>query len=134
MQPRFEMWFGVCAFCALFLTACMAQGLTTPEQSVQSEIRLVLSANQVSGQSRALEFVAEITGGADNEPSLYCQATTWDFGDGPPLTMTPSCAPYSPDVRITRRLVMKHTYSASGTYNVTLTYGPLRAQTTVQVP
>jgi hypothetical protein len=116
------------------LSAAACDPLLSPDSSAQSEIRLTLIANPDSTQVRAFVFVAEITGGADNEPSLYCQATTWDFGDGPGLTVTPSCVPYSPETRITRRFETKHTYAKAGTYEATLVYGPLRAQRSVEVP
>ena len=133
MQPR-RIFSVIYALCVLSAAACEAQGSLSPESSVQSEVRLTVTANQLGGEPRTFEFVAEIAGGADNEPSLYCQATTWEFGDGPGLTVTPSCAPYSPETRITRRFAMKHSYSEPGTYDVTFVYGPLRAQRTVQVP
>ena len=131
MQPRSVLSM---IFALFVLIAGACDPLLLPDSSAQSEIRLTLTANPDSTQARVFQFVAEITGGADNEPSLYCQATTWDFGDGPGLTVTPSCVPYSPEVRITRRFEVKHTYDKAGTYEATLVYGPLRAQRSVQVP
>jgi hypothetical protein len=100
--------------------------------SAQADVRLILVATPAAGESRTFQFVGEITGGADNNPDLYCQATTWAFGDGPGLTVTPSCAPWSADVKIRRRFENTHTYEQRGTYTATFTYGALTAQVSVE--
>jgi hypothetical protein len=99
----------------------------------QTAAQLTLSADLVDGPRRAYRFVAMIAGGPDNNPDLYCVATTWGFGDAPSMTVTPSCAPWTPEVSIQRRLEMSHIYEAPGRYDVTVAYGPLTAQTTLQV-
>jgi hypothetical protein len=101
--------------------------------AAQGVVRVTLTSNPVDGQSREYRFVAEITGGPDNNPDLYCVEMTWGFGDGPAATVTPSCAPWTPDVRIPRRFERSHTYEQGGSYNVTFTYGPLSAQLAIDV-
>ena len=101
--------------------------------SAQSAARLTLAADLAAASSRTYNFLAEIVGGADNDRSLYCVATTWGFGDGPALTVTPSCAPWTPDTKIQRRFRTSHAYQEPGSYVVTFSYGSLTAQRTVEV-
>lgn len=104
----------------------------TSPAGAQADVRLVLVATPAAGEPRTFRFVGEITGGADNNPDLYCQATTWAFGDGPGLTMTPSCTPWSADVKIRRRFENTHTYEQRGTYTAMFTYGALTARVSVE--
>jgi hypothetical protein len=105
----------------------------TVDAAAQAEVQLTVTSSAIQGQPRTYALVAELTGGADNDPRLYCQSTTWEFGDGPGLTVTPSCAPYTPDVRIQRHFQTTHFYDAPGRYTVTFRYGSLSAQHALQV-
>ena len=100
---------------------------------VGSEARLSLSADLADGGRRAYRFVAEISGGRTDDSSLYCQPTTWGFGDGPALAVTPSCAPWTAGITVPTRFESSHTYSAAGQYVVTFEYGSLTARTSIDV-
>ena len=100
----------------------------------QPEASLTLAANRAADNSRTYNFLAEIVGGADNDRDLDCVATTWGFGDGPALTVTPSCAPWTPDTKIQRRFETSHAYQEPGSYVATFVYGSLIARRTVEVP
>lgn len=97
-------------------------------------IAMTLTAAATGVESRMFTFAAEIVGGPDNNPDLYCVASTWGLGDGPPLTVTPSCTPWTPDVAIPRRFEVSHTYADPGSYEATFAYGPLTASVVVEVP
>ncbi len=97
-------------------------------------MQLALAAEVVEGQTRSYHFVAQIVGGPDNNRDLYCVSSTWSFGDGPGLTVTPSCAPWTPEVVIRRRFETSHEYAAQGSYDASFAYGPLMAHRVVDVP
>ena len=94
-------------------------------------LTLTVAADRV--ESQRMMFTAEIVGGPDNNPDLYCVESTWSFGDGPPLTVSPSCMPWSSNVTIPRRFEVVHTYATSGTYEAVFVYGPLIARAAVEV-
>jgi hypothetical protein len=103
------------------------------EPVVQNEARLTLESRLVEGERRTYRLVAQINGGQDNDRDLYCQPVTWGFGDGPPLTVTPMCAPWTSEVKIQRRFETLHTYERPGTYEVTFSYGALTARQQLRV-
>jgi hypothetical protein len=127
---------GLSAGCATGDDSGKVPGATTPPgpTPVGNDIRLTVAANLEDAASRTYSFVGEIVG-ATNDESLYCQAVTWGFGDAPPLTVTPSCAPWTPSSTVQTRYTNRHTYSAPGTYVVTFGYGSRDqiAQTTIEV-
>ena len=53
--------------------------------------------------------------GVDTE-DYYCVSTTWDFGEGDPLTAMPGCTPYEKGMEIDRQFSMTYTYEKPGTY------------------
>ena len=87
----------------------------------------------ITSGTRTYRFVAEITGQPADPSTLYCQPTTWGFGDGPALTVTPSCVPWVAGATVPTRFEGTHSYSSPGRYEVTFAYGSLTAQTTVDV-
>ena len=94
--------------------------------------RLTLAVDRTDS-TRSYRFLAEIVGGPDDDQSLYCVPMTWDFGDGPALSVSPSCAPWAPGTKIQRRFEISHVYESSGRYGVSFTYGPLTAKQIVDV-
>jgi hypothetical protein len=100
---------------------------------LQTTARVTLVADRTDG-ARTYRFVAEIVGGPDDDQALYCVTTTWDFGDGPALGVTPSCAPWTPGTRIQRRFETSHAYERSQRYTVEFSHGPLAARRVVDVP
>jgi hypothetical protein len=95
--------------------------------------RLTLLAERTD-DARTYRFFAEIVGGPDDDSSLYCKATTWDYGDAPALSVTPSCAPWSPGTKIPRRFETSHAYESQGKYQLSFSYGPLTASRIIEVP
>ena len=101
--------------------------------TTQAGVRLTLVVSTVAGQPRTFQFVAEAIGGADNNPELYCVGNTWDFGDGPPLSVSPSCTPWTSESKIQRRYENTHAYEKAGLYEVRFTVGAFSAHTTLTV-
>ncbi|MCH7746033.1 MAG: PKD domain-containing protein [Chloroflexi bacterium] len=89
---------------------------------------VIVSAKPVEGQPLTVSFAAEITGGADNDESLYCQGWQWDFGDGTMSAAIPSCLPWMPESTFTRQFEETHTYEEAGRYEVKFSYGPLESE------
>jgi hypothetical protein len=94
---------------------------------------MTLSAEASASSSRTYTFRADIVGGRDDDGSLYCQALTWAFGDGPPMTLTPSCVEWTAASKIQRQFTATHEYGKPGTYRVEFTYARLTASRTVVV-
>ena len=94
---------------------------------------MTLAADPTPAESRTYIFRAEIVGGSDNDKRLYCQGITWAFGDGSPVTMTPSRAPWTIDVKIQREFMISHGYKEPGRDVASFSYGPLSAQQTIDV-
>ena len=103
------------------------------ENGGRAAASITLTAAAASADSRAISFVAEIVGGADDDQTLYCVATTWDFGDGPAMTMTPSCMPWTAGMKIQRRFETSHTYEKPGRYTAAFSYGSLSTQRAIDV-
>ncbi len=87
------------------------------------EGRVILRVEPVEGSSRSFRFTAEIVGGPDNNPDLYCTGTRWDFGDGVLLVTSPDCAGWTPEVTIVRNFQQTHTSTEPGTFTVTFYRG-----------
>lgn len=101
---------------------------------IQAEAKLNLSAQPEAGEAMTYRFTGEITGGPNNNESLYCVGTGWNFGDRTEFMSIPSCIMWTPDIKIQRQFQQIHTYEAPGTYEVTFTHGPLSQTITVAVP
>lgn len=127
---------GLASGCATGEDPGRVPGAATPPGPTPAgnDIRLTVTANLENGATRTYSFVGELIG-VSNDESLYCQAVTWGFGDGPALTVTPSCVPWGPGSTVQTRYTNRHTYSAPGTYVVTFGYGSQgrTAQTTIEV-
>lgn len=75
---------------------------------------------------RTIHFFANIVGGAENSRQLYCGGFEWSFDDGSPgLAATPSCVPWTPEVKIPRVFTISHVYEKAGMYEASFSYGPL---------
>ena len=106
---------------------------TSSDAGGQSAASIALSAVAASTDSRVFSFVAEIVGGADDDQQLYCMTTTWDFGDGPAISMTPSCVPWTAGMKIQRRFEASHTYENPGRYTAAFSYASLSTQRAIDV-
>ena len=101
---------------------------TATSDTVALGTHLTISAEQAPGQPLTVNLVAEIIGGPDNNPDLYCKCLQWDFGDGQGGGICQACAPQSPDWTVPRRFGQTHTYEVAGTYEINFNYGPLTAE------
>jgi hypothetical protein len=64
-------------------------------------------------------FVAEIKGGASDDPELYCASVEWEWGDETKDQSSSDCEPYEPGKsQIKRRFVAQHRYSQASDYRV----------------
>ncbi len=74
-------------------------------------------------------FVAELSGGPDNEKSFYCKGWSYSWGDGTITATSPSCVMYKPDVEIPRHFQMSYSYEEPGVYEAVFKYGHLTSNT-----
>ena len=95
------------------------------------DVELSLSAELVDGSPLTVRLAAEIRGGPDNNPDLYCQGWEWDFGDGTGAAVMPGCLPWTADAKISRRFTETYTYDSPGTYEITFSTGPVDPVTVV---
>lgn len=64
---------------------------------------------------------AELRGGADDSPELYCQSLEWEWGDGTTSEANLDCEPFQAGVsEIRRRWTSSHSYDIGGNYRVRL--------------
>ncbi|MDA1349416.1 MAG: hypothetical protein O3A47_11225 [Chloroflexi bacterium] len=82
-------------------------------------------ADPVPGQALTVLFTAEISGGRDSSQDLYCQGTSWEFGDGMGVASMPGCLMWTPNATFPRHHEQTYTYEKAGTYEATFAYGPL---------
>ncbi len=75
---------------------------------------------------RRVTLFADITGGEDDSPELYCKETRWYFGDGTVSETLPDCGDWKPGVKGTRHLETTYGYKKPGEYVVTFSYGNLK--------
>jgi hypothetical protein len=111
--------------------------LTVWEPAVSEEPSSVPAATvwaeAIPNEPRTVALHAEIVGGADNDKSLYCLGTEWQFGDGNGMASIASCLPWTPASTIQRDFEATYTYDASGTYEVKFTYGTVVATSIIEV-
>ncbi len=96
-----------------------------------------LRAELVEGQPMTFRFIAEISGGLNNAPGLFCLPRRWMFGDGHGVTEMPMCRAWGLRSRIPRTLepfagphgphIYPHIYEEPGSYEVSFSYGWLKA-------
>lgn len=64
---------------------------------------------------------AELRGGADDSPELYCPSLEWEWGDGTTSEANLDCEPFEAGVsEIRRRWTSSHSYDIGGNYRVRL--------------
>jgi hypothetical protein len=83
---------------------------------------LVLKANPPFAFSPARIVVsAELRGGSDTDPELYCPDIEWEWGDGTRSQASQNCPPFVPgESHVTRRWTVSHTYTTAGRYQLYL--------------
>jgi hypothetical protein len=68
-----------------------------------------------------VHITAELRGGADDYPDLYCPTVEWEWGDGTKSENTEDCNPYEAGKsQIRRRLGVDHVYRDPGGFRVVL--------------
>lgn len=114
---------------ALVLTACDATHLLPAAPSVVAV--LAPQASDTAGAvphltatataaDLSIQGVVNISGGADDDPRLYCPSIVIEWGDGLGTTLVRDCEPYHPGVIIQRRFTSRHVYAAPGAYVLTV--------------
>ena len=64
---------------------------------------------------------AELKGGAEDSPELYCPSLEWDWGDGTRSESNVDCEPFEAGkTTIQRRFSASHTFNIAGNYRVQL--------------
>ena len=64
---------------------------------------------------------AELRGGAEDSPELYCPSLEWEWGDGTKSEANLDCEPFQAGVsEIRRRWTSSHSYDLGGNYRVRL--------------
>jgi hypothetical protein len=64
---------------------------------------------------------ADLRGGSDTDPELYCPGLEWDWGDGTKSEASEDCEPFEAGKStIKRRWSGTHTYNSSGNYRLQL--------------
>jgi hypothetical protein len=116
----------VVAAAALFSGAASAgqRAGATPQEPHDGEKKpsLSLKATPPIGFSPLkVHAVAELKGGANDYPDLYCASVEWDWGDGTVSENGEDCDPYEAGKSsIRRRFAADHTYRVGEAYKVTV--------------
>ncbi len=64
---------------------------------------------------------AELKGGSDEDPDLYCPQIEWEWGDDTTSASAADCAPFEAGrTELQRRFRAQHTYRHGGIYKITL--------------
>jgi hypothetical protein len=64
---------------------------------------------------------AELRGGSDESPELYCPSVEWEWGDGTRSEAQMDCEPFEPGKsEIRRRFAASHQYNQAGRFEVRL--------------
>lgn len=90
-------------------------------------------AEAIPNEPRSVVLHAEIVGGADNDQSLYCLGTEWQFGDGNGMASIASCLPWTSSSTVQRNFEANYTYDTPGTYEVKFSYGTIIATSIIVV-
>ncbi len=68
-----------------------------------------------------ITLTAQVKGGPDANPDLYCPSVEWDWGDGTVSESSSDCDPFQPNKsEIQRSYVTQHVYKFGGEYVVQL--------------
>jgi hypothetical protein len=68
-----------------------------------------------------ISVTAELKGGLDDNPDLYCPSVEWDWGDGTRSESNADCEPFEPGKStVQRRFTQTHTYDIAGNYRMLL--------------
>jgi hypothetical protein len=78
-----------------FAAAIVLMLLSSGGAATADKPKLTLKANPVMAFSPArIHVTADLTGGANNDQTLYCPAVEWEWGDGTKSAEESDCEPY----------------------------------------
>ena len=117
---------------AAWQAALEMAGYSTVEESERQAV-LTVYAIPFGETDHAFDFFAEIIGGPDIDPELYCVGDQWDLGNIATVH-SDTCGPLWVDPRITRLFRQSNSYPQPGNYEVTFRTGPLEGTVAVVVP
>lgn len=102
----------------LLLSLLLLASTGSSHRSMGKAAVLRLSASPRFGEVRAkIQFHANIEGGRDDDPSLYCPDVEWDFKDAF-FRDTRDCPEYHEGTRIQRAYETSHIFETPGVYDV----------------
>lgn len=98
------------------------QPASLPDNPAEATVSLTADVTEGAAPLE-VNFVAQVVGGADNNPDFYCQPVTFDFGNGLSRSSTPKCAAWSSDAEIQRDYSANSVFDAPGEYRVIVKIG-----------
>jgi hypothetical protein len=90
----------------------LALALTTAVAAAADKPKLTVKANPTMAFSPArIVVTGDVTGGAENDPQLYCLGVEWDWDDGTKSGDSADCEPFEAGKsEIKRHFTTDHTY------------------------
>ena len=98
-----------------------------PPVAWASVYSIEMSAYPVEGNPMAVQLVAEIRGGVDFAPGLYCQPREWQLGDRI-MGELGMCRAWRWDAKLPRAMEYTHTFEAPGVYTLRVRYAWLESE------
>lgn len=90
------------------------KGIRRPSLQMRASPAVVFNPAQV-------RVTAELRGGSDESPELYCPSVEWEWGDGTRSEAQMDCEPFEPGKsEIRRRFAASHQYNQAGRFEVRL--------------
>jgi hypothetical protein len=98
-----------------------AQGPQSPEDKARKATLSVKATPAVSFSPARIRAFAELKGGPDDNPELYCAAVEWDWGDLTQSESATDCDPYEAGKsEVVRRFSSEHVYRTQGRYRLVI--------------
>ncbi|MFB3852856.1 MAG: hypothetical protein ACE148_03420 [Vicinamibacterales bacterium] len=101
----------------------VVSALATPADNLASSAPLLsLRVSPPIAMAPAkITVFAELQGGSDDDPDLYCPTLEWDWDDGSISERKRDCEPFEKGKsKIERRFLERHEYKYEGYYEITL--------------
>ena len=121
---RRHVGFTLCLLALVLATVTFvnARGDDAKDEKKPKGPSLALKTNPQFGFSPARIVVsAELRGGSDTDPELYCPDVEWEWGDGTKSQASQNCPPFvAGESQITRRWTVSHVYTTAGRYQMYL--------------
>jgi hypothetical protein len=95
------------------------QAPPSPDEKSKKAVLSLRATPAVAFSPARVRAIAELKGGPDDNPELYCAAVEWDWGDQTQSESASDCEPYEPGKsEIVRRFTGEHTYPVRGRYRI----------------